>query len=264
MMVVVIAAKLIECCTPVWLSRALTKQTKTSLLCLDLMFACSNVISLSIDNRQVPSRRLYLLWEADSTAATPPLPTRSSPQSRTSSSLQTSVISVPNLTGQPLLRRTVNLRSVFTSMQLVYAIEWLKFEDLGLSCRSKGTATPELQSVKETQVEANYVSKVATTLEGLILEDPYKESTSSETRNPESDESGDENGGATVSSGKNTSQVDTHTDVAEADGMIIIPYRLERSRAQAPPTKSEFPLVELMILAQARSCCRSIYLDPSL
>ncbi|KAL0358033.1 UNVERIFIED_CONTAM: hypothetical protein Scaly_1489000 [Sesamum calycinum] len=75
-------------------------------------------------------------------------------------------------------------------MQLVYAIEWLKFEDLG-----------------------------------LILEDPYKESTSSETRNAESDESRDENGGAAVSSGKNTSQVDTHTDVAEADGMIIIPYK---------------------------------------
>ncbi|KAL0385702.1 UNVERIFIED_CONTAM: hypothetical protein Sradi_2964500 [Sesamum radiatum] len=88
------------------------------------------------------------------------------------------------------------------------------------------TATPELQSVKETQVEADYVSKVATTLEGLIVEDLYKGSTSSETCNAESDESRDENGSAAVSSGKNNSQVDTHADVTEADGIIIIPYSM--------------------------------------
>ncbi|XP_011086395.1 uncharacterized protein LOC105168145 [Sesamum indicum] len=87
------------------------------------------------------------------------------------------------------------------------------------------TATPEMQSVKEAQVEANYVSKAATTLEGLIVEDPYNGSTSAETRNAESDESRDENGSMAVSSGKNNSQVDTHTDVTEADGMIIIPYK---------------------------------------
>ncbi|KAK4429949.1 hypothetical protein Salat_1295600 [Sesamum alatum] len=87
------------------------------------------------------------------------------------------------------------------------------------------TASPELQSVKETQVEANYVSKAAATLEGLIVEDPYKESMSSETRNAENDEFRDENGSTAVSSGKNNSQVDTHTDVTEADGMIIIPYK---------------------------------------
>ncbi|KAI3467400.1 hypothetical protein Pfo_024063 [Paulownia fortunei] len=83
----------------------------------------------------------------------------------------------------------------------------------------------ELQSVKETQVEANYVSKAAATLEGLIAEDPFPESTPSETCNSESDELGDENGRTAVTSEKNNVQVDSHIDVTEDDGLIIIPYK---------------------------------------
>lgn len=77
-------------------------------------------------------------------------------------------------------------------------------------------------SVKETQVEANYVTKTATTLEGLIAEDPVPESTSSETRISGNDEFGNENGTEAVSSGKNN-QVDSHIDVTEDDGSIVIP-----------------------------------------
>lgn len=79
-------------------------------------------------------------------------------------------------------------------------------------------------SVKETQVEANYVTKTASTLEGLIAEDPFPESTSSETRISGNDEFGNENGTEAVSSGKNN-QVDSHIDVTEDDGSIVIPCK---------------------------------------
>ncbi|KAG8383118.1 hypothetical protein BUALT_Bualt05G0151500 [Buddleja alternifolia] len=87
------------------------------------------------------------------------------------------------------------------------------------------TAAQEQQSVKETQVEPNYASNNAATLEGLISGDSLTKSTSSETRNEESDEYGDENGNGAGSSGKCNSQVDGHIDVAGADGLIIIPNK---------------------------------------
>ncbi|XP_057777103.1 uncharacterized protein LOC130995724 isoform X1 [Salvia miltiorrhiza] len=79
-------------------------------------------------------------------------------------------------------------------------------------------------SVKETQVDANYVSKAASTLEGLIAEDAFPESTSSEPRYSESEEFGNENGMAADSSGKNN-QVDSHIDVTEDNGSIVIPCK---------------------------------------
>ncbi|KAL8518803.1 hypothetical protein ACS0TY_009959 [Phlomoides rotata] len=77
---------------------------------------------------------------------------------------------------------------------------------------------------QETRAEVNHVTNAAATLEGLIAEDPFPEGTSSETGNAESDEFGDENGTTEVSSGKNNSQVDSHIEVKEDDGFIIIPY----------------------------------------
>ncbi|KAH6756354.1 heat-inducible transcription repressor [Perilla frutescens var. hirtella] len=79
-------------------------------------------------------------------------------------------------------------------------------------------------SVNETQVETNYAAKPAGTLEGLIAEDPFPESTSSETRYSESDDFGNENGMPAVPSGKNN-QVDSHIDVTEDNGLIVIPCR---------------------------------------
>ncbi|PIN15221.1 hypothetical protein CDL12_12153 [Handroanthus impetiginosus] len=87
------------------------------------------------------------------------------------------------------------------------------------------TAAQGLQPIKETQVEANYVSKAATTLEGLIAEDPFPGSTLSETRNAENDQFGDEEGSTAVSNEKNNSQVDSHKDVTEDNGFIIIPSK---------------------------------------
>ncbi|XP_073294545.1 uncharacterized protein [Primulina huaijiensis] len=55
--------------------------------------------------------------------------------------------------------------------------------------------------------------------------DSAKESTPSGNRNAENHEYAGENGGATSSSGESTSQVNSHIDVAENDGLIIIPCK---------------------------------------
>ncbi|KAK6160027.1 hypothetical protein DH2020_003408 [Rehmannia glutinosa] len=94
-----------------------------------------------------------------------------------------------------------------------------------LMLRNNQTAAQEPQSVKESRVEPNYVSKAGTTLEGLISEDPFPQSTPSETSNAESNEFGDENGRAAVSSENSNFQVDSHIDVTEDAGLIIIPYK---------------------------------------
>ncbi|KAK6139291.1 hypothetical protein DH2020_026969 [Rehmannia glutinosa] len=93
-----------------------------------------------------------------------------------------------------------------------------------LMLRNNQTAAQEPQSVKESRVEPNYVSKAGTTLEGLISEDPFPQSTPSETSNAESNEFGDENGRTAVSSENSNFQVDSHIDVTEDAGLIIIPY----------------------------------------
>lgn len=79
---------------------------------------------------------------------------------------------------------------------------------------------------QETRAEVNHATNAdaGATLEGLIAEDPFPEGTSSETCNAEKEEFGDENGTTAVSSGKDNSQVDSHMEVKEDDGFIIIPY----------------------------------------
>ncbi|KAL3631119.1 hypothetical protein CASFOL_024103 [Castilleja foliolosa] len=83
--------------------------------------------------------------------------------------------------------------------------------------RNNQSSAQQLQPVKEPKAEPNYMSTSATTLGGLISEDP--------TNNTESDEIVDENGRTEVSSEKNSSQVDSHIDVTEDAGLIIIPYK---------------------------------------
>lgn len=68
--------------------------------------------------------------------------------------------------------------------------------------------------------------KKGTTLEGLIAEDTFPERTFSESCNPETDDYRDENGSMAGLSGKCNSQVDSHIDVTEDDGFIIIPYSM--------------------------------------
>ncbi|KAL6562549.1 hypothetical protein OROGR_003556 [Orobanche gracilis] len=90
--------------------------------------------------------------------------------------------------------------------------------------RNNQTSAQQLQSVKDTHVERTYVPKAATTLGGLIYEDTFSESMPLEAVNPENDEF-DENGRTAVSSEKNAFQVDSHIDVTEDAGLIIIPYK---------------------------------------
>ncbi|KAL2519445.1 hypothetical protein Adt_15692 [Abeliophyllum distichum] len=92
--------------------------------------------------------------------------------------------------------------------------------------RSHGQSpAQDQQSVQETHVETNYVSKQATTLEGLISEDRIPESTPSETPGAESDEYAGEDVNVAGSSGKSDSPVDGHINVSEDDGWIIIPCK---------------------------------------
>ncbi|KAL7091488.1 hypothetical protein ACP275_12G109300 [Erythranthe tilingii] len=131
-----------------------------------------------------------------------------------------------------------------------------------LMLRSNNQTAAELQSGKENRVGENDVSKAATTLQGLIGEDVFPQSKPSETSNAESDVFGDENGRPAVSNGKTHSQVDSHIDVAEDEGLIIIPKKVPDSWTEAPDILSlhsldrsfVFPGEQIRILA-----CLSAY-----
>ncbi|XP_022881010.1 uncharacterized protein LOC111398324 [Olea europaea var. sylvestris] len=87
------------------------------------------------------------------------------------------------------------------------------------------TPARDRHPVQETQMESNSVPQQATTLEGLISEDRFPESTPSETPGAESDEYSGEDVNDAGSSGKSDSPVDGHIDVTEDDGWIIIPCK---------------------------------------
>lgn len=78
---------------------------------------------------------------------------------------------------------------------------------------------------QESPADTSFVPKPASTLEGLIAEDPFPLYASSDDRDGESDGVGAETGGIAGSSARNdTSFVENHTDVAEEEGWITIPY----------------------------------------
>lgn len=90
-----------------------------------------------------------------------------------------------------------------------------------LGLRSNQTAASEQPPAQEIPVETNHDSKLATTLEGLIAEDPFPETTS-EARN------GDSENGTFMGSGvKDNSPIDgNHLDVTDDEGWIAIPYSM--------------------------------------
>lgn len=94
-----------------------------------------------------------------------------------------------------------------------------KMNFLGL--RSNQTAaSSEQQPAQEIQVEASPASKLATSLDGLIAEDPFHETMSTGTQNGNS-----ENGSFDGSSMNVNSHIDgNHLDVTEDEGWIAIPY----------------------------------------
>lgn len=125
------------------------------------------------------------------------------------------------------------------------------------------TPARDQQPVQETQIESNSAPQQATTLEGLISEDRFPESTPSETPGAESDEYSGEDVNDAGSSGKSDSPVDGHIDVTEDDGWIIIPCKeIPDKWTEAPDIHSfhsldrnfVFPGEQVHILACLSAC----------
>ncbi|TYI46048.1 hypothetical protein E1A91_D13G078900v1 [Gossypium mustelinum] len=92
-----------------------------------------------------------------------------------------------------------------------------------LLLRSNQQAVPEPPPVQEEVAESTYVSSSATSLEGLIGEDPFPEYPTVENHDAETNGHLGDNAG--VGSGKKSSVPENHIDVCEEDGWITIPYR---------------------------------------
>uniref|UniRef100_A0A5B7B8W0 Uncharacterized protein n=1 Tax=Davidia involucrata TaxID=16924 RepID=A0A5B7B8W0_DAVIN len=130
--------------------------------------------------------------------------------------------------------------------------------------RSTQTAVPEQPPVQDYQTDGNYMSKHATTLEGLIAEDPFPQNSTSEDHDGETDGAGGENGGVLDPSSKNDSSiVENHIDVTEDKGFITIPYKeLPDNWSEAPDILSfrsldrlfVFPGEQVHILACLSAC----------
>ncbi|PPS08483.1 hypothetical protein GOBAR_AA12164 [Gossypium barbadense] len=92
-----------------------------------------------------------------------------------------------------------------------------------LLLRSNQQAVPEPPPVQEEVAESTYVLSSATSLEGLIGEDPFPEYPTVENHDAETNGHLGENAG--VGSDKKSSVPENHIDVCDEDGWITIPYR---------------------------------------
>ncbi|XWS69764.1 hypothetical protein CRYUN_Cryun04dG0207000 [Craigia yunnanensis] len=130
-----------------------------------------------------------------------------------------------------------------------------------LLLRANQRGTPEPPPVPEEVAESTYVSKSATTLEGLIAEGPFPEYPTVENHDGGTNGFVGENSG--VASDKNASVSENHTDVSEEDGWITIPYKvLPDDWSHAPDIRSlcsldrsfVFPGEQVHILACLSAC----------
>lgn len=103
-------------------------------------------------------------------------------------------------------------------LQKLILVETMNF----LLLRSNQQAAPEPPPVQEEVAESTYVSSSATSLEGLIGEDPFPEYPTVENHDAETNGHLGENAG--VGSDKKSSVPENHIDVCEEDGWITIPY----------------------------------------
>lgn len=102
--------------------------------------------------------------------------------------------------------------------------------------RSNQTAVPELPPVQEFQAEAKHMSKPASTLEGLIAEDPFPVNTSASDPDGRNDGVGSENSSFGGLNQKNeTPMMENHIDVSEEEGWVTIPCK------ELPDNWSEAP-----------------------
>ncbi|TYG90564.1 hypothetical protein ES288_A12G191700v1 [Gossypium darwinii] len=91
-----------------------------------------------------------------------------------------------------------------------------------LLLRSNQQGTPESPSVQEDMAESSYVPKSVTSLERLIVEDPFPEYLKVENHGQSNGLLG-KNAGAACD--KNASVIASHIDMSEQDGWIIIPNK---------------------------------------
>ncbi|KAL3501328.1 hypothetical protein ACH5RR_035777 [Cinchona calisaya] len=110
-----------------------------------------------------------------------------------------------------------------------------------LGLRSNQTAASEQPFAQEIHGDLNQAVKLATTLEGLIAEDPFPENMLDEIQNGDSEDYLNENGSFDHSGGKSNSNVEgRHVDVAEDEGWITIPYKELPNNWSDSPDMSSF------------------------
>lgn len=132
------------------------------------------------------------------------------------------------------------------------------------STTTQHVAAEQVSVQQESPADTSFVPKPASTLEGLITEDPFPLYSSSDDRDGESDGVGAEASGIASSSCKNdTSVVESHTDVSEEEGWITIPYKeLPDNWCDAPDIQSlcsldrpfVFPGEQIHVLACLSAC----------
>ncbi|KHG17997.1 Membrane protein [Gossypium arboreum] len=130
-----------------------------------------------------------------------------------------------------------------------------------LLLRSNQQAVPEPPPVQEEVAESTYVLSSATSLEGLIGEDPFPEYPTVENHDAETNGHLGENAG--VGSDKKSSVPENHIDVCDEDGWITIPYKdLPDDWNRAPDISSlrsldrsfVFPGEQVHVLACLSAC----------
>lgn len=91
--------------------------------------------------------------------------------------------------------------------------------------RTAHTPTPDLPTVPEQSADMHSSSNPATTLEGLIAEDPFPESSTNGDGDADNTGGSFVNGSGAAPSSNNPGSIGIHLDVAGEEGFITIPYK---------------------------------------
>ncbi|XP_058105414.1 uncharacterized protein LOC131248915 isoform X2 [Magnolia sinica] len=91
--------------------------------------------------------------------------------------------------------------------------------------RTAHSAAPDQPIIQELPSDTQLLPKPATTLEGLIAEDPFPKSGTEEDDDRDIDGVGVSNGSVAAPVAKNYVPIENHSDVTEDEGWITIPYK---------------------------------------
>lgn len=113
-----------------------------------------------------------------------------------------------------------------------------------LLMRSNQNASPDSSPALETQIENNSISKLSSSLEGLIAGEPFQQTVYSKNSNEGDYEHANENGGDVGIKG-----MGDHVDVTEDEGWITIPKKeLPENWSEAPDITSLRSLDRLFVI----------------